>query len=300
LQELKQVYLESFLRNIIYINKRNEWEPETLKELFYVFKTTFNSVFCKFFNNSKNGVLTIIVRRFVEIFMNYYMEELIHTIRNVFKKKAYISDFHLINYELKHLKCPELADRRGTLDQDDSFIDERKDSGDSGVFIGKIKDLDEIEDRKRSESKHHQKRKKSHKYFTVDYKFVRKKLNPESKRIDYKSFINKLNVDADSFINFLETFDESSKDPFSKIYPCVFGKFFIESSLTKFKSIIEVLKCKKSELNDVIPTVYKESFSGELGRVLLEALLCIREDHKEIIKSEKEKKAYIMLYENQL
>jgi hypothetical protein len=51
-------------------------------------------------------------------------------------------------------------------------------------------------------------------------------------------------------------------------------------------------------LKDIIIHSYKESFTDIEGKVLLEALLFIREDGKTITKSPDLKKYFIGLYEN--
>ena len=75
------------------------------------------------------------------------------------------------------------------------------------------------------------------------------------------------------------------------------GQNYINTYLNKFNAILDVLKCSQDSLKDTIPIMFKESFSGQDGKVLLEALLYIREDFKSVTKPDL-KKFYLGRYDN--
>ena len=275
-----------------------QWNPEVVESIFAFFKSAYNSIFCKLFSKSNNSVLIIIARLFIDIFINYYMEELIHTVRTTMRHKAYISDFKMVTYEPKYLKCYKIdKDQEAIEEEEEDNISLNETFNTYNTSIGKIKDLDAIEKPKEIKKKDSKKKKL---FSTVKYNFPKKIMDNNSKKIDYKNFIKNIENDLETFIDFLEGFKEESKEPFSKIYPCIFGDNFINANLNKFICVIEIIKCKKADLSNLILGMYRENYNGDLGRVLLECIFCIREDHKDIIKNTTEKKFLIKLYETGL
>jgi hypothetical protein len=69
-----------------YFNKilTHDWNDDVLYGIFGTFQEYFNKGFSKILKTQNN--LLIIVRSFIENFVNYYVEELIHSIRSLNRK----------------------------------------------------------------------------------------------------------------------------------------------------------------------------------------------------------------------
>ena len=62
----------------------SEWTDDILEEIFGTFKEYFNKGFVKILKSQNN--LLILVRSFIDSFMWYYVEEIIHSVRSLFIK----------------------------------------------------------------------------------------------------------------------------------------------------------------------------------------------------------------------
>ena len=62
----------------------SEWNDEILEDIFGTFEEYFNKGFVKILKSQNN--LLILVRSFIDSFMWYYIEEIIHSIRSFLEK----------------------------------------------------------------------------------------------------------------------------------------------------------------------------------------------------------------------
>ena len=84
----------------------SEWNDEILEDIFGTFEEYFNKGFVKILKSQNN--LLILVRSFIDSFMWYYIEEIIHSIRSLFRKTLVnFKDSALVNYNIKYLSLNE-------------------------------------------------------------------------------------------------------------------------------------------------------------------------------------------------
>jgi hypothetical protein len=279
----------NFLQKIFTI----EWNEDVLRGTFETFRTYFNRGFSKILK--QQNILLIIVRSFIDNFINYYVEEIIHSVRSLNRKNR-IENGVMIKYKLKFLKLsPELVKYSSGAATSFKKEDEISDKKIQNNFIDTsskhnayIKVLDKyVQNPNKKDDE--QKFKK--------YDFPVKKFNKESKQYNPAIVFKKIHEDFKIFSNFSNSFKEDTKEPFSKNFTQHLGQNYINTYLNKFNAIMDVLKCSQDSLKDTIPLMFKESFSGEDGKVLLEALLYIREDFKSVTKPDL-KKFYLSRYDN--
>lgn len=127
------------------------------------------------------------------------------------------------------------------------------------------------------------------------YIYPVKKFSKENRVYIPQDIYRKINEDMKVFTKFLDSFKEDSKEPFSKHFTQTLGQNYINTYINKFMAILDILKCSQNTLKDSIMYLFKESFSGVEGKVLLEGLLYIREDFKTITKPDL-KKYFLNLY----
>jgi hypothetical protein len=252
-----------------------EWNEDVVNEIFLIFKENFNKGYCKIIKTPH--IQLIIVRSFIEKFFNYYVEELIHSIRSSNRSK--IGDLELNKYRLKCLRCFNIDEKYKDLE---TKKEEKK------VLDKKLLDVKVIGD-KNKEAKP-----------VGKYQFPVKKLDKNWKKNNYSpaEIFKRINEDKNSFIKFLNSFKENSPEPFSNNFTQYLGDNYIMAYVSKFLAFLEILKCTQSNLKDSIAHTFKEYFRGIDGKVLLESLLFVREDYKEITKSADLKKFFIGCYDN--
>ena len=82
----------------------SEWNDEILEDIFGTFSEYFNKGFVKILKSQMN--LLILVRCFIDSFVWYYVEEIIHSIRSL-NRKTLTKDEPLANYQFKYLTMNE-------------------------------------------------------------------------------------------------------------------------------------------------------------------------------------------------
>ena len=199
------------------------------------------------------------------------------------KKK--ISDFHLFKYNFKFLKCYEFDEKENKIIYPNILKSETMD-----LKHGKVINLDNKDA--------HEMRSKPVTVKKNKYGFPIKLLEKSEKLINSASFCDKFQKDIKNFDEFLKTLKEDSKVPFSKSNPVVLGQNFLNTYLNKLYAMLKIIKCSDKALPDEINGPFKESFSGLEGKVLLEALLCLREDSKTLIKNADLKKFFMQQYDS--
>jgi len=262
-----------------YISKifTSEWNEDLLNGTFETFKTYFNRGFAKILKTQ--NILTIIVRSFIDVFVNLYVEELIHSIRSLNRK--IIGEGELGKYKFKYLV---LSEENLKYSKKEDKINPQHAGQDKSTNV-KVLDKYVNNPIKKEEEKYKR------------YDFPVKKFSKESKLINPALTFKKIGEDYKIFNNFLNCFKEEAKEPFSKNFTQTLGQNYINTYLNKFNAIMDILMCSKDTLKDTIPLMYKESFSGEEGKVLLEALLYSRDDNKSVTKPDM-KKFYLRRYDN--
>jgi hypothetical protein len=128
------------------------------------------------------------------------------------------------------------------------------------------------------------------------YNFPVKKLDNKHK-MPQKEMIERITADYKLFEDFLKSFTSDSEEKFSKYFEGSLGANYINTYLNRFIALLDILKCSQGNLKDSIVYVFRESFTGEEGRALLEALFYIREDYKTITLSAELRKYYLSLYD---
>jgi hypothetical protein len=258
----------------------NEWNEDVLNGSCETFRSFFNRGFSKILKQPY--ILLILVRSYIDMFVNFYIEELIHSVRSL--KRKFLTEGPLRNYQFKYLKLS--ADNLKY-----SFKEANQNLNDLALKPEKsnVKKLDQFVE---SQSK------KVEEVKYKKYDFPVKNFSKESKDIPSGVIVKKIQEDSDRFKKFLESFKEGAKEPFSKNFTQYLGDNYIRTYLLKFESILGLLSCNKNQLDDdSIISFFKESFSGEDGKVLLEALLHVREDYKVLTKPDM-KKFYLRRYDN--
>lgn len=253
---------KNYLKNIF----TSQWDDEVLLGIFGTFKEYFNTGFYKLLKTQNN--LMIIVRTFIDLFVCYYVEELIHSIRTLNRKELKAHDkghSALVNYQLHFI----------TIDPDEIVYKEKKKENEESHTNANapiaVKDLDKIE-------------KDKNKVFKK-YKFPVKKFKKEDKKYDPIKILERVNKDRELFADFLEGFSDEAKEPFSKHFNQTLGQNFINTFNIKIAILLAIMKCHSSALKEQI-IQFKEHYNGEEGKALCEALLYVREDTREVTKSD--------------
>ena len=84
----------------------SDWNDEVLEDIFGTFKEYFNKGFVKILKSQNN--LLILVRSFIDSFVWYYVEEIMHSVRSLNRKiLVNFKDSALVNYQFKYLTMNE-------------------------------------------------------------------------------------------------------------------------------------------------------------------------------------------------
>lgn len=254
----------------------SEWNDDVLLTIFGTFKEYFNAGFYKLLKTQNN--LLIIVRAFIDNFVCYYIEEIIHCVRSLNRKTLKSSSTPLTTYVFEYLEIdqkllvykekanPNVANAESNEQQNQNENIQNEE------VVGGVKDLDKIAAAKKEKN-------------FKKYKFPVKKFNKEDKKYDPLTVISKIQKDMILFANFLQGFSDEAKEPFSKNFTMTLGENYINAFVGKFKAMVAVMEAHSSVLKEQI-VLMKEYFSGEMGKALLEALLYIREDKEAVTKAD--------------
>ena len=256
-----------------------EWTDEVLDQVFGTFRTIFNQGYVKILKGNQSN-LTMVIRTFIDYFINFYLEELIHSIRSANRKRL-TNDSDLCKYKPKYLK---IFSNSLKYDVKRELVEPTEARSRIGT-VTNVKNLDVYACNKKEEVKYKK------------YTFPVKKFDEKSKKLTMATVYNRINEDMVLFTNFLNSFKEGAAEPFSKYFTQTLGQNYINTFLNKFNSLLDILKCTENTLKDSINYLFKESFSGFEGKVLLEALLYIREDNKITTRPDL-RKYFLNLFEN--
>ena len=254
----------------------SEWNDEVLEDIFGTFGEYFNKGFVKILKSQNN--LLILVRCFIDSFMWYYVEEIIHSIRSLSRKSLVNSkDSALVNYQIKYLTLNEselVYKKKKKKEKKDKNNDKDKDKENDGEFEAiDLKNLDNKEDPKNVDE-------------FKKYIFPVKKFKDEDKTIKSQEVISRIVRDKEIFSDFLYGFSDETTSPFSSQFSETLGSNYISNFENKFESIINVTRCKsQNEIKEKIIQL-KEFYYGNDGKALSEALLYIREDAENITKQD--------------
>ena len=246
----------------------SEWNDEVLEDIFGTFKEYFNKGFVKILKSQNN--LLILVRSFIDCFVWYYVEEIIHSVRSLNRKiLVTFKDSALVNYQFKYLTMNEselVYKRKKTKDK------EKKEEENAIVDINKIENNNNEEKGPIPEFK--------------KYIFPVKKFKDEDKTIKSKEVIARMMRDKEIFSDFLYGFSDETTSPFSNKFSETLGSNYIKNFENKFDIMINVTKCKNQ--NDIKEKIIqlKEYYYGSDGKALSEALLYIREDWENVTKQD--------------
>ena len=254
----------------------SEWTDDILEEIFGTFKEYFNKGFDKILKSQNN--LLILVRCFIESFMWYYIEEIIHSIRSLFRKNISNSkDSALAMYEIKYLSLNESELKYKK--KKDKGKDEKEPVEEFGII-----DIKKLDKENKEDSKNPQKFKK--------YVYPVKKFDKKDKTFKSKESIERIVRDKEIFSDFLYEFSDETTSPFSSQFSETLGSNYISNFENKFETIINVTRCQsQNEIKEKIIQL-KENYYGNEGKALAEALLYIREDMENITKQDM--KAYFL------
>lgn len=271
--------IELMFRDIekTYLNKifTSEWTDDILLNIFSTFGEYFNQGFVKILKTQNN--LLVIVRCFIDNSVNYYIEEIIHSIRSLNRKILKGQNSPLVNYrfQFRVMSAEEIVykekKRKDTKDNKDKPEQQEVLQEDLVTAVG-VKDLDKLENDGKG------------KVFKK-YKFPVKKFKKEDKIYDVRKVLARIERDKELFGEFLSGFSDEATEPFSKNFTQTLGSNYINSYMGKFTSMIAIMKCHSSALKDQI-IQFKEFYTGEIGKALLEALLYVREDTAAVTKSD--------------
>ena len=148
----------------------SEWNDDVLLAIFGTFKEYFNAGFYKLLKTQNN--LLIIVRAFIDNFVCYYIEEIIHCVRSLNRKTLKSSSTPLTTYVFEYLEIAQKllvykekvnpnaqnAENNEQQNQNDNIQNEE--------VVGGVKDLDKIAAAKKEKN-------------FKKYKFPVKKFNKE-------------------------------------------------------------------------------------------------------------------------
>ena len=247
----------------------SEWNDDILEDIFGTFEEYFNKGFVKILKSQNN--LLILVRSFIDSFMWYYVEEIIHSIRSLFRKNlASFKDSALVNYNIKYLTLNESELVYGKKKKKDK---EKEDSGEFEVIDIKNLDNENKEDNKKAEK-------------FKKYSFPVKKFKDQDKTLKPLVTIERMSRDKEIFSDFLYKFSDETTAPFSAQFSETLGSNYINNFENTFNAILNVIKCQdQNEIKAKIIQL-KEFYYGNDGKALSEALLYIREDVENVTKQD--------------
>jgi exocyst complex component 3 len=244
----------------------SEWNDEVLEDIFGTFKEYFNKGFVKILKSQNN--LLILVRSFIDSFVWYYVEEIMHSVRSLNRKiLVNFKDSALVNYQFKYLTMNE-----------NELVYKKKKKKEKEKEENEIVDLNQLSKIDNNNEAQIQEFKK--------YSFPVKKFKDSDKTINSREVINRMLRDKEIFSDFLYGFSDETTTPFSNKFSETLGSNYIKNFENKFDIMINVTKCKNQ--NDIKEKIIqlKEHYYGNDGKALSEALLYIREDWENVTKQD--------------
>ena len=244
----------------------SEWNDEVLEDIFGTFKEYFNKGFVKILKSQNN--LLILVRSFIDSFVWYYVEEIMHSVRSLNRKiLVNFKDSALVNYQFKYLTMNE-----------NELVYKNKKKKEKEKEENEIVDLNQLSKIDNNNEAQIQEFKK--------YSFPVKKFKDSDKTINSREVINRMLRDKEIFSDFLYGFSDETTTPFSNKFSETLGSNYIKNFENKFDIMINVTKCKNQ--NDIKEKIIqlKEYYYGNDGKALSEALLYIREDWENVTKQD--------------
>lgn len=227
----------------------SKWNKELLNNTFEYFRNYFKSL-VKIFNN--NSILIAIIKAFINSFLIYYIEEIIHSVRSIFKNERNKNreSWPIFNYKLNYIKSFEESLSIGINNNNTESIN---------LYIPK--------DAKNKK-----------------YPFPVKTIEDKWKNPNLKKIKDLLELDMKVFNLFLDSFKENSLNPFSKSIELRLDNY-VQGFSDKFSTIVKVVSSEDIEnLNQVVRVNYKEYFvtnrdsdNHTEGDALLDALLFLRQ-----------------------
>ena len=246
----------------------SEWNDEILEDIFGTFSEYFNKGFVKILKSQMN--LLILVRCFIDSFVWYYVEEIIHSIRSL-NRKTLTKDEPLANYQFKYLTMneSELLYKQIKKKKDKKEKEEEED-----FILNDIKNLDKEEEKKNQNVEFKK------------YSFPVKKFKDADKTFKPEEVISRMQRDREIFSDFLFGFSDETTSPFSAQFSETLGSNYIKNFENKFDVMLNVTKCESQ--NDVKEKIIqlKEYYTGIDGKALSEALLYIRKDAENVTKQD--------------
>ena len=247
----------------------SEWNDEILEDIFGTFSEYFNKGFVKILKSQMN--LLILVRCFIDSFVWYYVEEIIHSIRSL-NRKTLTKDEPLANYQFKYLTMNESELLYKQIKKKKDKNKEKEEEED--FILNDIKNLDKEEE------------KKTQNVEFKKYSFPVKKFKDADKTFKPEEVISRMERDREIFSDFLFGFSDETTSPFSAQFSETLGTNYIKNFENKFDVMINVTKCQSQ--NDVKEKIIqlKEYYCGIEGKALSEALLYIRVDAENVTKQD--------------
>ena len=247
----------------------SEWNDEILEDIFGTFSEYFNKGFVKILKSQMN--LLILVRCFIDSFVWYYVEEIIHSIRSL-NRKTLTKDEPLANYQFKYLTMNESELLYKQIKKKKDKNKEKEEEED--FILNDIKNLDKEEE------------KKTQNVEFKKYSFPVKKFKDADKTFKAEEVISRMERDREIFSDFLFGFSDETTSPFSPQFSETLGTNYIKNFENKFDVMINVTKCQSQ--NDVKEKIIqlKEYYCGIEGKALSEALLYIRVDAENVTKQD--------------
>ena len=247
----------------------SEWNDEILEDIFGTFSEYFNKGFVKILKSQMN--LLILVRCFIDSFVWYYVEEIIHSIRSL-NRKTLTKDEPLANYQFKYLTMNESELLYKQIKKKKDKNKEKEEEED--FILNDIKNLDKEEE------------KKTQNVEFKKYSFPVKKFKDADKTFKAEEVISRMERDREIFSDFLFGFSDETTSPFSAQFSETLGTNYIKNFENKFDVMINVTKCQSQ--NDVKEKIIqlKEYYCGIEGKALSEALLYIRVDAENVTKQD--------------
>ena len=247
----------------------SEWNDEILEDIFGTFSEYFNKGFVKILKSQMN--LLILVRCFIDSFVWYYVEEIIHSIRSL-NRKTLTKDEPLANYQFKYLTMNESELLYKQIKKKKDKNKEKEEEED--FILNEIKNLDKEEEKKNQNVEFKK------------YSFPVKKFKDADKTFKPEEVISRMERDREIFSDFLFGFSDETTSPFSAQFSETLGTNYIKNFENKFDVMINVTKCQSQ--NDVKEKIIqlKEYYCGIEGKALSEALLYIRVDAENVTKQD--------------
>ena len=247
----------------------SEWNDEILEDIFGTFSEYFNKGFVKILKSQMN--LLILVRCFIDSFVWYYVEEIIHSIRSL-NRKTLTKDEPLANYQFKYLTMNESELLYKQIKKKKDKNKEKEEEED--FILNEIKNLDKEEEKKNQNVEFKK------------YSFPVKKFKDADKTFKPEEVISRMERDREIFSDFLFGFSDETTAPFSAQFSETLGTNYIKNFENKFDVMINVTKCQSQ--NDVKEKIIqlKEYYCGIDGKALSEALLYIRVDAENVTKQD--------------